>query len=392
MVLRSRSLVSIGGLALLALTSASAATEDRPASDALASDVSLSTTTLWAAPLDSPASDVQDPERDATDTSEWLVAPIPFKSSMLGYGLKLGVARLSRHSDSSRESMLGAGGMYAEGGSWAAGAFDRSYWRGDHWRSTVAVATGELNYELSLSQQHANARLPVSQRASGGVVGIERNILEHGWIGGGIGYARSSVRVDGVPDAVDNLLSVTYTSRALRLNGKWDTRSDSFYPQQGLLAVIDIDFVSNEAAGRRTRFTRYDLSYNGYRTIAANQVLAWRARVATVVGDAPFFALPWFGAGADLRGYSPGRYIGRSLAAAQAEWRWQTFSRLGLVVFAGIGGVYGEVKPFEQDGSLPAAGAGLRWRLTHENRINFVIDYARGRDDSTVTISVGEAF
>jgi hypothetical protein len=30
--------------------------------------------------------------------------------------------------------------------------------------------------------------------------------------------------------------------------------------------------------------------------------------------------------------------------------------------------------------------------LTHENRINFTIDYARGRDDSTVTISVGEAF
>jgi hypothetical protein len=41
---------------------------------------------------------------------------------------------------------------------------------------------------------------------------------------------------------------------------------------------------------------------------------------------------------------------------------------------------------------VPAGGVGLRWRLTRQNRLNFRIDYALGRDDDSLIISVGEAF
>jgi hemolysin activation/secretion protein len=94
----------------------------------------------------------------------------------------------------------------------------------------------------------------------------------------------------------------------------------------------------------------------------------------------------------DLRGYAPGTYIGRSLAAAQAEWRWQATQRIGLVAFGGVGGVWGDVPIFEQDDFLPAGGVGLRWRLTEKFRVNFRIDYAWGKDDEVLLISVGEAF
>ncbi len=387
--------MNVGGLFLLAMGAAPTATAPAPAGVIPADDVSLSTTTLWSAPLGSPAAEAQEAEIDAPSDGEWLIAPIPFKSSMLGVGLKLAVARLYERAgatDSSHQSMFGVGGMYAEGGTWAAGAFDRRYWDNDRWRTTVAAATGELNYDMSLSQLYARARLPVSQHASGGLVAIECSVLPHVWIGGGAAFSKSAVGIGNTPAAVDNLLSVTYQSRSLRLSGEWDSRSDSFFPVAGTLATLDVDVVRNDAAGRSTRFTRYNLTYNGYRSIGANQVFAWRGRFATVSGDAPFFALPWFGAGADLRGYSAGRYIGRTLGAVQGEWRWQAFRKLGFVAFAGIGGVYGEVAPFEQDDALPAAGVGLRWRLTHENRINFAVDYARGRDDQTLTVSVGEAF
>jgi hypothetical protein len=40
----------------------------------------------------------------------------------------------------------------------------------------------------------------------------------------------------------------------------------------------------------------------------------------------------------------------------------------------------------------PAGGVGLRWRLTRQNRLNFRIDYALGRDDDSLIISVGDAF
>jgi hemolysin activation/secretion protein len=111
-----------------------------------------------------------------------------------------------------------------------------------------------------------------------------------------------------------------------------------------------------------------------------------------VSGQAPFFALAWFGRGADLRGYTPGTHIGQSLFAAQAEWRWQATRRLGIVFFGGVGKVGGSLGGFEQAGWLPAGGIGLRWRLTQQNRLNFRIDYGHGKDDDTLIVSVGEAF
>jgi len=111
-----------------------------------------------------------------------------------------------------------------------------------------------------------------------------------------------------------------------------------------------------------------------------------------VSGDPPFFAYPWYGSGVDLRGYTPGVYVGKSLLAAQAEWRWQATRKLGLVAFAGGGGVYGKVAPFKQDDWLPAGGLGLRWRVADKYRVNFRIDYAWAKGDETLIVSVGEAF
>jgi hypothetical protein len=41
---------------------------------------------------------------------------------------------------------------------------------------------------------------------------------------------------------------------------------------------------------------------------------------------------------------------------------------------------------------LPAAGAGLRFTLDKKNRVNYRVDWAIGREGSTLVIGVGEAF
>ena len=51
----------------------------------------------------------------------WLIAPLPFKNELLGAGLVLGIGYLYGDEDrgpESKHSVAGAGGMYAEGGSW----------------------------------------------------------------------------------------------------------------------------------------------------------------------------------------------------------------------------------------------------------------------------------
>jgi len=327
---------------------------------------------------------------------EWIVAPIPFRSALLGYGLKLGVARLSPMESAGGQRRVGGtaiGGMYSEGDSYAVAAGNRHYWRGGRIRTTVGAAGGEFNYELRLGEALGSRAVPVSQRATGAIADVEWQVAKRGWIGGGLRYVRSPVTIEGLPQGIADLLpEATFEMSGFELKGQWDTRDDEFYPLQGSLTKATADVMRAEIGSRSDDFARYRIAYNGYRALGEGGVVAWRAAAEAVSGTAPFFALPWFGSGVDLRGYTPGRYIGESLVAVQAEYRWQATFRLGLVAFGGVGTVRDPPRGFDEPGWLPAAGVGLRWRLAQQNRLNFRIDYARGQDDDSLVISVGEAF
>jgi hypothetical protein len=328
--------------------------------------------------------------------NEWIVAPIPFRSALLGYGLKLGVARLKAAEytgEQRRVAGTGVGGMYAENGSYAVAGGNRHYWRDGRVRTTVGMAGGEFNYDLQLGEALGSKTLPVTQRAAGAMLDVEWNVSRHAWVGGGLRYARSPVTIAGLPPAVVDLLpDATFRLASIALKGQWDTRDDEFYPLAGTLSKAGADFTRSDNGLRTDDFARYSASYNGYHSVGDRGVVAWRAAAETVSGAAPFFALPWYGSGVDLRGYTPGRYIGESLVAAQAEFRWQATFRVGLVAFGGVGTVRNPPPGFDEADWLPAGGVGLRWRLAQQNRLNFRIDYARGRDDDSLIISVGEAF
>lgn len=334
--------------------------------------------------------------RAGNSGNEWVVAPIPFRSALLGYGLKLGAARLKAAEytgDQRRVAGTGVGGMYAENGSYAVAGGNRHYWRDGRVRTTVGVAGGEFNYDLQLGEALGSRMLPVTQRAAGAMLDVEWNVSRRAWVGGGLRYARSPVTIAGLPPAtVDLLPDVTFHLASIALKGQWDTRDDELYPRAGSLSKAGVDVTRSDNGLRTDDFTRYSASYNGYRSVGDRAVVAWRAAAESVSGTAPFFALPWYGRGVDLRGYTPGRYIGESLVAAQAEFRWQATLRFGLIAFGGVGTVRNPPPGFDEADWLPAGGVGLRWRLTQQNRVNFRIDYARGRDDDSLIISVGEAF
>ena len=328
---------------------------------------------------------------------EWVVVPIPFKNALLGAGLQLGVGRLykpANHPEHKRTSMFGVGGMYAEGGSWGAVAAGRRYWGTGAWRSTVAGAAGEIRYPINLSDVYSSLQLPVIQTFSGGTIELGHEVRDHFWLSMGFKFARTEITIKGLEFGMGSyfvLPAASYDLALVSLKAEFDSRSDQFYPTAGGLVQAEVN-LADTGLGSKTDYQVYELAYNGYKAINERNTLAWRLAGKTVTGDAPFFALPWYGSGVDLRGYAPGTYIGRSLLAAQAEWRWQATFRLGLVAFAGVGGSFGDVRLFDQDSFLPAGGLGLRWRLTKQNRVNFRIDYAWGKDDEVLLISAGEAF
>jgi outer membrane protein assembly factor BamA len=283
--------------------------------------------------------------------------------------------------------------MYAEGGSWAALAAHRGYWDDQKFRTTVAVASGELLYDIQLEAGGAENKLSMGQQFNGGTLQGAIRVGKNGWLGIGFLRGETDVRVRNSqpPFLADVIPPGEITISNVTLNGELDSRDNDLYPRSGQYAQAEA-LVSREDFGADSNYQSIELEWNGYRKFGENHVLALRAAGKIVDGNAPFFALAWFGSGVDLRGYTPGRYIGESMVALQAEWRWQATPRWGFVAFGGTGKVSGALGEIDTGSWLPSGGAGVRFRLTKALPLNMRADFAWGRDDSTFSLAVGEAF
>jgi hypothetical protein len=340
--------------------------------------------------------DRQAKESGASKDGNWVVAPLPFRNELLGIGLVLGAGYLYGASDNesnARHSVAGAAGMYAEGGSWAALAAHRGYWDDQKFRTTVAFATGELLYDIQLEAGGAENKLSMGQQFNGGTLQGAFRVGRNGWLGIGFLRGETDVRVRNSqpPFLADVIPPGEITLSNLLLNGELDSRDNDLYPRSGQYAQAE-GLVSREDFGADTNYQSIELEWNGYRKFGESNVLALRAAGKVVDGDAPFFALAWFGSGVDLRGYTPGRYIGESMVALQAEWRWQATPRWGFVAFGGTGKVSGALGEIDTGAWLPSGGMGVRFRLVRALPLNMRADFAWGRDDSTFSLAVGEAF
>jgi hypothetical protein len=340
--------------------------------------------------------DRQAKESGASKDGNWVVAPLPFRNELLGIGLVLGAGYLYGASDNesnARHSVAGAAGMYAEGGSWAALAAHRGYWDDQKFRTTVAFATGELLYDIQLEAGGAENKLSMGQQFNGGTLQGAFRVGRNGWLGIGFLRGETDVRVRNSqpPFLADVIPPGEITLSNLLLNGELDSRDNDLYPRSGQYAQAE-GLVSREDFGADTNYQSIELEWNGYRKFGESNVLALRAAGKIVDGDAPFFALAWFGSGVDLRGYTPGRYIGESMVALQAEWRWQATPRWGFVAFGGTGKVSGALGEIDTGAWLPSGGVGVRCRLVRALPLNMRADFAWGRDDSTFSLAVGEAF
>jgi hypothetical protein len=340
--------------------------------------------------------DRQGKDSKASDDGNWVVAPLPFRNELLGIGLVLGAGYLygaSETESNARHSVAGAAGMYAEGGSWAALAAHRGYWSDQEFRTTVALATGDLLYDIELQAGGAENELSLGQQFNGAMLQGAARVGKNGWLG--IGFMRGAtdvrVRSSQPPILADLIPPAQIAISNLLLNGEFDDRDSDLYPRSGQYAQAE-GLVAREDLGADSDYRSLELEWNGYRRFGEDHVLALRAAGKIVDGDAPFFALAWFGTGVDLRGYTPGRYIGESMVALQAEWRWQATPRWGFVAFGGTGKVSGALGEIDTDSWLPAGGMGVRFRLIRALPLNMRADFAWGRDDSTFSLAVGEAF
>ena len=188
----------------------------------------------------------------------------------------------------------------------------------------------------------------------------------------------------------------TVSSAGLR--AAWDSRDNLWYAARG--AYVELAGLASDAAiGSDFDFRRVSLDARAYRALGAGtrtrapRVVAVQAVVASTGGDVPFDRLAQIGGQRLVRGYFEGRFRDRAAAALQGELRTPIWRRLGAAAFFGAGEVAEGLGDFRVSEIRTAGGFGLRFALSHAERINIRIDQGIGQGGSSGTyITIGEAF
>ena len=355
-----------------------------------------------------------DPNQKTTPTTkpqkkkrgEFVIAPIPISSPAIGSGLVLALGyifQVDKNDSTSPPSVVGILGMRTNNGSRAAVLGGSFHFKKDQYRVTAAAGRFDVNVDFfGVGRLAGNRGIEVPLNFSGKgflVQGFYRVHPDQVYVGARFQVRDLSARlnrdgrnlpqdiVDAVPGDLLSAKTVAIGPRFL-----WDTRDNSFYPTKGHQFEVGANFFG-KAIGSRFTYQTYSAAFNKYFSLDEKQVIAYRVMGCSANGNrVPIYDLCLYGSSNDLRGYATGHYQDRRMFATQAEYRRKLFWRFGMAGFAGVGGIARELNQFRSDELLPSAGAGIRFRLTKTNPVNFRIDYGVGRGSNTLSISVGEAF
>ena len=180
-----------------------------------------------------------------------------------------------------------------------------------------------------------------------------------------------------------------YTRVGLGWSLSWDTRDSLFAPSRG--EYLEASYVFMPGGDASGGFGRGHVDARRFALLGAGHVLGIETRVEYAHGDVPFTVLPRIGGGMGLRGYLDGRYRDRIAYLLQAEYRFPLLWRVGGAAFAGAGGVAAAASDIRPEHLRPAAGAGLRFRLT-EDGVVLRADVAVGQDGANVYVVGMQAF
>lgn len=321
-------------------------------------------------------------------------ATIPIVNYNKSFGGTFGVVgqmfySLKKSDTISPKSSTSFFGVYTTNKSYFLGLFQKMYLRKDNWRVTFGGGVGTINFQFwqelptvggSFIGYSTNTKFLFSR--------VDRRIYKR--LYGGLTFAYVKVKTTfDVPEYFpDDQKMDQRNLNSFGYQFLYDNRDHQINPYKGFNAEFKNNFFS-KSLGNSTNFQKYELTYNHFFTLrTTSKILATRLNAAIGGGDVPFQSQNTVGQD-DIRGYTSGKYRGNQIYTLQTEYRWRFYKRFGMVAFGGLAGVVDSEK---QTVLLPGVGAGFRYLVLKDQRINIGVDYAVGKHDWGLYFRIGESF
>ena len=338
--------------------------------------------------------DAQEGAEVSPSKGKWLPVPIPVANPTVGVGLQ--PVLIYMHPEKSKDSpntTSGIAGMYTNTESWAVGAFHDDYFNNDKIRFTGFLGRGEFNlkfYGIGDDPLLGGKSIPYQFRGDILSTKLQMRVPKtKNWFGGlyyilidsEIKFKTSNLR----PEWKDLAGSI----RTAGLGGvaTYDSRDNNYYPTSGQwLEVKWVDY--SDTWGGDYEYSKSKSFINHYQSVRRDTVIGLRARLETSDGETPFFHLSTL----DLRGFSRDRYRDQHTLSLNSELRYRFKPRWGAVAFLEAGWFDEEVKRLGSGRRITSYGAGIRWQVTQDKKLNLGLDAAISTDDKAAYIQVGEQF
>jgi hypothetical protein len=350
-----------------------------------------------------------DPEDGMLDASDYLASargflpvPIIITEPAVGYGLGVAVAYFHApkeidhdvHPHTGPPSITVGFGAKTENGTYMYGAGHSGVWKDDHIRYLGAVA--KMNVNMTFYPDGLLGEIIGNQ-------GIDFNIdgafllqqaqfrlkESNWWLGGSYVYVNADNTFKIFDDLPIDLPNPTFdfTLGSVSVFVEYDGRNSTFTPTDGLSGKLEYQNF-DDSWGSDFNYDHFKGELYKFKPFGDYSSLGLRLEAETVNGEVPFFGYPFV----DLRGIPMMRYQGQDAVVGEAEYLWGFTPRWSLALFGGVGQTTAIKDLDGESRTVAAGGVGFRYRLARKLPLQAGIDIARGPEDTSFYITVGNAW
>jgi len=314
--------------------------------------------------------------------SPWLFLPTFSNNPKLGTSLGALGGYVRKFDPQSQVSIFGVSAQYTSTDSATAVVFGRTSFDADQHRLNVIAIGGRIRNDYD---DFLGTGVPLKSEDHIRAFGLRYLYrLRDDWFIGAQVLA-TNYQIVGQSAMDDDLIAFLgltgFEASGIGLVGQHDSRDRTDSPTRGWLLNFNNVAYRPKAEGSDD-FSVYRLDYRHFWSHGEGHVLALRQNNQWTQ-DAP----PGAFAPVQLRGYTIGEYLGKSMSSIELEERFRFAPRWTATLFGGVACLYGANRSGCSRADLfPSAGVGVQFVLKPEQGIVANLEFAAGKDGNNALL------